>query len=85
MSIMESALLLAAGGTGVLALAGAGVWRLGVEFEREWLRSLSAPPAPFEMAAYERMRNSASATARQEQDAPVDAEGRSSGSALRAA
>ncbi|HEY1833338.1 MAG TPA: hypothetical protein VGG08_02785 [Solirubrobacteraceae bacterium] len=70
MSISESALLIAAGGTGALALAGAGVWRLGVEFEREWLRSLSAPPAPFEMAAYERMKTTVLTPKKQEESAP---------------
>jgi hypothetical protein len=66
MSTLDSALLVTAGGTGVLALAAAGVWRLGIVFEREWLHSLSAPPAAFELVAYERMRAAALTTEDQE-------------------
>ena len=38
------------GGISAVLLAAIGIWRLGIEFENAWLRSLDAPPAPWEAA-----------------------------------
>lgn len=42
----------AGGGIGVALLAAIGIRRLGIEFERAWLESLSAPPEPFELELF---------------------------------
>jgi hypothetical protein len=49
-SIADPAGRVATGGIGAVLLAVVGIWRLGIEFENAWLRSLDAPPAPWEAA-----------------------------------
>lgn len=48
MTTAEYAILGTGAGASLLALSGAFIWRLGVEFERAWLRAMAAPPEPFE-------------------------------------
>ncbi len=44
----ESTMLNASAGATFLAMAALFAWRLVIEFEREWMRMLAAPPASFE-------------------------------------
>ena len=45
----------AAGGSTLLLVAGALLWRLGGEFERGWRRAEAAAPQPWEQELFERM------------------------------
>jgi hypothetical protein len=54
MTTANSVILGAGAGASVLALAGTLTWRLGIEFERAWLRALDAPPAQWERDLFAR-------------------------------
>ena len=54
MSTGNSIMLGAGAGAGFVALAGTLTWRLGIEFERAWLRALAAPPAQWEQELFAR-------------------------------
>jgi hypothetical protein len=54
--MIDSLLLPACVGSSLLLLGAVSVWRVGIEFERAWLRALEAPPSPSEEALFARMR-----------------------------
>ena len=56
MTTANSVIVSAGAGAGFLALAGTLTWRVGIEFERAWLRALAAPPEQWEKDLFERAR-----------------------------
>ncbi len=58
MTTAESTMLNASAGATFLAMAALLAWRLAIEFEREWVRTLAAPPSGFEAELVRRMPGS---------------------------
>jgi len=73
MTTANSVILGAGAGASVLALAGTLTWRLGIEFERAWLRALDAAPAQWERDLFARQLAEAGPRRQAEPPAAADA------------